>query len=113
MDKGKVIATDKLSSAKTSLSFDLCIFDLDTIKKALIKFTNTASYQLDLKDNNRVNISFTIIDPSISGEKLEHLIKNEVLDQDLRKKIALETEGVRNLILANAFSDTKLISFEE
>lgn len=36
--------------------------------------------------------------------------KREVLDQDLRSTIASETEQIRNLILAHAFSKTSLIS---
>jgi len=34
--------------------------------------------------------------------------RNETLDQDLRLKIAAETEGYRNLILSLAFSKTPL-----
>jgi len=34
---------------------------------------------------------------------------NEVLDQELREEIAAETRGVRDLLLAHAFSKTSLI----
>jgi His-Xaa-Ser system protein HxsD len=38
--------------------------------------------------------------------------KKEVLDQDLRLKLKAETEPIRNLILAHAFSKTGLIADE-
>jgi hypothetical protein len=37
---------------------------------------------------------------------------NEVLDQELRETIAEETAGIRNLLLAQAFSKTSLIDPE-
>jgi His-Xaa-Ser system protein HxsD len=39
---------------------------------------------------------------------LEGRFRNEVIDQDLRRRIARETENTRNLILAMAFSKTGL-----
>ena len=38
--------------------------------------------------------------------------KKEILDQDLRESIKRETEPVRNLVLAQAFSKTNLIKDE-
>ena len=37
---------------------------------------------------------------------------NEVLDQELREEIASESRGVRDLLLAHAFSKTSLIDSE-
>ena len=39
-------------------------------------------------------------------------LKKEVLDQELRHKLKAETEPVRNLIFAHAFSKTGLIAGE-
>ncbi len=50
--------------------------------------------------------------PKIEKKTAETILENfkkEVLDQDLREKIAKETEEVRNLILAHAFSKTSII----
>ena len=47
-----------------------------------------------------------------SFAKLIDDFKKEVLDQDLREKLKVETEPVRNLILAHAFSKTGIISHE-
>ena len=47
---------------------------------------------------------------SATDSSIEKQLHNEVLDQHLRAVIARETETERNLILAHAFSNTKLIS---
>lgn len=38
------------------------------------------------------------------------LLNDELLDYSLREKISSQTESVRNLILSNAFSNTKLVN---
>ena len=45
-------------------------------------------------------------------EELKAQIRNEIIDQDLRDSISLETRDIRTLILANAFSNTGLIDRE-
>ena len=52
----------------------------------------------------------------ISGEHTEEvdqikaLLLDELLDYSLRASIADQTENVRNIILSNAFSNTKLVN---
>jgi His-Xaa-Ser system protein HxsD len=53
--------------------------------------------------------------PKESAEPIDKLVGefcNEVLDQDLRETVAEETTGIRNLLLAQAFSKTSLIDSE-
>jgi His-Xaa-Ser system protein HxsD len=91
--------------------FDGNVYALSTIQKAALKFTDTFSFRFELnKDRVRVGIrslsdAYTAVDSTI-----EQLLYNEVLDQHLRGVIARETEIERNLILAHAFSNTKLIN---
>ena len=46
-------------------------------------------------------------------DELRHRIRSEVIDQTLRLRIARETEPVRNLIFALAFSQTGLADAED
>jgi len=49
------------------------------------------------------------------GQTLDSLIvefRREVIDHDLRIEIRKQTEGVRNLILAHAFSKTGIVTSE-
>ena len=49
----------------------------------------------------------------LDGDTLKHRIRTEVIDQGLRLRIAKETEPIRNLIFALAFSETGLADSEK
>ncbi len=86
------------------LNFDVRVFSLDTIKRALYRFSDKCSFDLQLKDND-----ITVKIKTNADDDLLSKIKNEVLDQDLRDTLFKETANIRALILANAFSNTGLI----
>lgn len=52
-------------------------------------------------------------DPGADPSTLAHRIRAEVIDQALRLRIAAQTEPLRNLIFALAFSQTGLAEAEE
>jgi len=86
------------------LHFDVRVFSLDTIKRALYRFSDKCSFDIQIKDND-----ITVTFHTKSDNDLSEKIKNEVLDQDLRDTLSKETANIRTLILANAFSNTGLI----
>jgi His-Xaa-Ser system protein HxsD len=95
-----------------SVCFDARVCPLDAIKKAAYKFAKDCSVILGADgDNYLATISFfdAATEPS-AKKRLVGAFCNEVIDQELREKIATQTEPVRNLILAQAFSKTSLIS---
>lgn len=85
------------------LIFDVRVFSLDTVKRALYRYTDKCSFDIQASD---VEIIVTV---HTESDELPAKIKNEVLDQDLRDTLAKETANIRTLILANAFSNTGLI----
>jgi His-Xaa-Ser system protein HxsD len=91
--------------------FDSNVYALTTIQKAALKFTDTFSFRFEAH-NGLVNVTIQPLSDAYSASEstIERLLHNEVLDQHLRSLIASETETERNLILAHAFSNTKLIS---
>lgn len=96
--------------AVIELCFDINVYKLDIIKKAAYRFTDLFSVDFEL-DSSRTKCLLNFSDKK-SKEFIDRTVmnfKNEVLDQDLREKISIETESVRNLILAHAFSRTSLI----
>ena len=88
--------------------FDSKVYQLDAVKKAAYRLIDKLTIQIEMEQEIiRCSIS------PISGKesKLDASIeqfKREVLDYELRLKIRKETEDVRNLILAYAFSKTGL-----
>jgi His-Xaa-Ser system protein HxsD len=89
---------------KHELHFDVRVFSLETVKRALYRYQDKCSFDIQLRDND-IMVSLVT-----SNASLPDSIKREVLDQDLRDTITKETQNVRQLILANAFSNTGLIN---
>jgi len=93
----------------TEVWFDLAVFELDVIKAAAYRLTGEVSFDFGVSDAG-VKVTLTFLHPQ-EPEEVESTtlrFKTEVLDQDLRRKIASETSAVRNAILAYAFSATGL-----
>ena len=93
---------------------DLNLYGLVSIKKACYKFTSECSVQIHNISQDQVKITFSFPHDfdNYAKEKLLNDFHNEMLDQDLREIIFKETEPVRNLILAQAFSKTSLLESE-
>lgn len=84
-------------------------FDVEAIKRAAYRFSDKVSVEI-VQDARGLNCQLRPLTTriSINLEELAGEFRNEVLDQDLRLKIAAETETYRNLILSLAFSKTPL-----
>jgi len=97
-----------------TLTLSLDLYSLEAIKKTCYKYTDKCSILLDdiNKDKNTVNVIFSMHNDNsnINHEQLLSDFKIELLDQDLREIVSSETEAVRNLILAQAFSKTSLLN---
>ena len=96
---------------RLEVKFDSRVFSLDSVKKAAYRYIDKFSIDIGVYEDQIIcGLSFL---SKVTPEGAAHLLdefKKEVLDQDLRKTIAAETEGVRNLILAHAFSKTSLVT---
>lgn len=92
------------------LSFDNNVFPLDTIKRALYRFADRCSFDIQSSEAQiSVALHFSANMTESAIDELCSRIRNEVLDQDLRDTISKETTHIRTLILANAFSNAGLI----
>lgn len=98
--------------SKHSFEIDGRAFRLSAIKKAAYRFGDRCFVTIETVDEKRVLITFQPKRADFAIDVLEGEFRNEVLDQDLREIVAEETEGVRNLLLAQAFSKTSLIDPE-
>jgi len=88
---------------------DLSIYDKDIIISVLHRLSYIFTAKLETKDNETAEIVVLNIIESFDSKGLEELIFKELNDQFLRVKINKETESMRNLILAHAFSKTKFV----
>jgi len=98
-----------MSDTEFAVELDTSLYRLSAIKKTAYKFGDRCHVHLDALDGGRVRVALrakrvTENMPSLIGE-----FQNELLDQELREVVAQETEGIRNLLLAQAFSAISLI----
>lgn len=102
-------ATDRGPVANLKIRFQSAVFSLGAIKLAAYRLLGRATVAIEVGGDE---ISCLLEFPSpISQEKADQILRDfrdEVLDQDLRERIAEETSAMRNAILAHAFSRTGL-----
>lgn len=93
-----------------TLTFDREIYDTDVLQKAAYRSMNTILVNMvDVSGKTECICSPCLtVDESAFNQAIEDFQK-DVLDYQLRKKLAKETEDVRNLIIGVAFSRTGLV----
>lgn len=90
--------------------FDLNAFSLNAVKSAAYRYLDLFTADITVADQH-IQCALQFIS-KLSEDKTQQIVndfKKEVLDQDLRERLKAETETVRNLILAHAFSKTGLV----
>ena len=97
---------------KVDVTFDSSVFSVDAVKMACYRFLDRFTSDIEVCGGEIVcHLNFDEKLMSAPDAQVENF-KKEVLDQDLRFKLKAETEPIRNLILAHAFSKTGLIADE-
>ena len=98
---------------KVSQDVDLSIFNIEAVKSACYRLADVGSAAIKSDDDNKDKAQITFSLPgSFSKSDINSFLENfntELIDYDLRIKIRNETEVSRNLILAYAFADSKLM----
>lgn len=91
-----------------TISIDLSIFSLDTVKRTALRYTS--HYHVEIREVTSGTVE-VILTPRETVPFVSHLTRNfrdDLLDQDLRSQIAQETQLACRLILAQAFSHLPL-----
>jgi His-Xaa-Ser system protein HxsD len=95
--------------ATSEVRFQSGVFSLDAIKRAAYRLLGRATVTIEPQEAEvRCTLEFPSSLPEASANEIVRDFKDEVLDQDLRERIAAETSPLRNAILAHAFSRTGL-----
>jgi His-Xaa-Ser system protein HxsD len=95
------------------VAFDDVVHSIVAVKKAAYKFIDR--FSADISQEGSIIKCALYFESDTSAEFIQNIVadfRKEVLDQDLRESLKSETESVRNLILAHAFSKTGLIKNE-
>lgn len=90
-----------------SLTFDAAASSMDALQRAAYRFADRFSCELIAgEDEHRCVLSPVADEVDVEAEVAA--FRTEVLDQVLRQRIRAETEPLRTMILAHAFSKTGL-----
>lgn len=108
-DRQVVIEGDRIL-----LTLDPAIYGLSAIQKAGYRLAKRCALLMGAADACEIHLSLLLpaqVDEQVArGVLLEFL--RELGDQQLREQVREETKGIRELVLAHAFSNTDLVSRE-
>jgi His-Xaa-Ser system protein HxsD len=108
---GSVEHGGELSNGEIALGLDLRSYRIAAIKKAAYRFADRFTVVLGSPEHDRMPLVLRFapgIADAVAREQVRQFFQ-ELLDQELREQIADETNAVRTLILAHAFSNVDLI----
>lgn len=95
-----------MNADRGSVQFQKKVYSLEAVKKALYRLSGRAIFELrDTADEWEVEF---FPRDGWSRSDVEESLNASVLDEDLREIVRRETETIRNLLLAHAFSRADL-----
>jgi His-Xaa-Ser system protein HxsD len=100
-----------ISAAEITLAFDQATVNLDALQRGAYAVAAEMTVDIRVCGADYVCTLFPR-EQDTTDEELKHRFRAEVNDQILRVRIAKETEPLRNLVFALAFSRTGLVEAE-
>jgi His-Xaa-Ser system protein HxsD len=94
-------------SEPLEIAFDRSTVELDALQRAAYAVAHVMTVNISTSPDGYSCRVFPRNQHSDSAE-IAHQLRSEVIDQTLRLRIAAETEPLRNLVFALAFSQTGL-----
>jgi His-Xaa-Ser system protein HxsD len=97
-----------------TLTFDQAVVDLDALQRSAYAMAREATADIRVTGTDFTVTLFARATGTTQADlaELAHRFRVEVNDQVLRGRIARETEPLRNLVFALAFSETGLVETE-
>jgi His-Xaa-Ser system protein HxsD len=95
-------------AGEITLIFDQTTVDLDALQRSA--YAVAAEMTVDIRLSGKDYVCTLFARHLDADDQLQHRFRAEVNDQILRARIAKETEPLRNLVFALAFSQTGLVS---
>ena len=92
-----------------AVRMDLAVYGLEPVLKAAHTMTGRCLVHVEHVDEGHVLCRIRPMEAGADLERLASEFVNDALDQALRARIAAQTEPVRRLLLAQAFSKVNLL----
>jgi His-Xaa-Ser system protein HxsD len=103
---------DATGAAAITLAFDQATVGLDALQRSTYAVAAEMTVEIRVCGADFVCTLFRRME-NTTDDELKHRFRTEVTDQVLRARIAKETEPLRNLVFALAFSQTGLAEAED
>jgi His-Xaa-Ser system protein HxsD len=102
---------DDLQRAGDDASVDISLeaYSFEALQKAAYRLADRCTVIFHEVLDGRARLSFATLQSADDLEQVKRVFFREALDYTLRDRIAAETNPLRNLILAHAFSRTRLV----
>lgn len=94
------------------ISFDAANYSADAIQRAAYRFSDRLDCVVS-SDESSHRCEIRLRDSDLDLEEILSEFRREVTDHVLRERIREQTEHVRTLILARAFSKTGLVDIQQ
>jgi His-Xaa-Ser system protein HxsD len=103
------------SEGIVEVTIDLRNYRLTAVKKTAYRLADKCTVVFGNIDGDRLPLtfSFRVTSTPSSRDEVLRLFFQDLLDQELREEVAVETAALRHLILAHAFSRTDLIQRQD
>lgn len=85
------------------------VYSLEVCKKASYALMDYISCEIKTNNSEIIIKASKSSDSEYDANELKALLLDELLDYSLRESISKQTEDIKNIILSNAFSNTKLV----
>ncbi len=106
------MTSDTGGASAPTVQFDQAVVQLDALQRAVYAVADVMTVDIAVSSGRFVCTMYAR-NPADDEDELAHRLRAEVIDQTLRLRIADQTEPLRNLIFALAFSRTGLGDIEE
>jgi His-Xaa-Ser system protein HxsD len=91
------------------VSVDLRLFSLTSVRKTAYRFTDRFGVDIGLDGTERAVVRLTPKPDTPDAPTVADEFRNELLDQDLRERVYVETEPFRRVLLAHALSKVPVV----
>jgi His-Xaa-Ser system protein HxsD len=101
----------RFDGASATVEVDTTIYSVTALKKAAYRLADRCFVQIGVPEGTKLWLDFRSVRDEGESAVRGYISSffDEALDYDLRERVSGETAQLRNLILAHAFSRTKLV----
>jgi len=96
------------SETELTLTFDAAVYSLEALQRACYWLTERCYVYIETLPDEQIRARLVLKNSADSLRGLAGEFGNRVLDEKLRRQINAETQGIRDVIVAQAFAEADI-----